>query len=44
MLKTTPDPTEAVADRLHSVAIHLLRQLREEDLSLGLGPAQLSAL
>jgi DNA-binding MarR family transcriptional regulator len=38
------DPTEAVADRLHSVAIHLLRQLREEDLSLGLGPAQLSAL
>jgi len=38
------DPTEAVADRLHSVAIHLLRQLREEDLTLGLGPAQLSAL
>ena len=38
------NPTEAVADRLHSVAIHLLRQLREEDLSLGLGPAQLSAL
>jgi DNA-binding MarR family transcriptional regulator len=35
---------EAVADRLHSVAIHLLRQLRQEDLSLGLGPAQLSAL
>lgn len=44
MLKTTPQPTEAVADRLHSVAIHLLRQLRQEDLSLGLGPAQLSAL
>lgn len=39
-----PNPTEAVADRLHSVAIHLLRQLREEDLSLGLGPAQLSTL
>src|SRR5882757_1510436 len=41
-----PEPTltEAVADRLHSVAIHLLRQLREEDLSLGLGPTQLSAL
>ena len=35
---------EAVADRLHSVAIHLLRQLREEDLTLGLGPTQLSAL
>ncbi|WP_029922931.1 MarR family winged helix-turn-helix transcriptional regulator [Nevskia soli] len=44
MLKTTPEPAEAVADRLHSVAIHLLRQLRQEDLSLGLGPTQLSAL
>ncbi|MFI4982134.1 MAG: MarR family winged helix-turn-helix transcriptional regulator [Nevskiales bacterium] len=39
-----PNATEIVADRLHSVAIHLLRQLRQEDLSLGLGPAQLSAL
>ncbi len=38
------DPTEAVADRLHSAAIHLLRLLRQEDLSLGLGPTQLSAL
>ena len=38
------DPIEAVADRLHSVAIHLLRQLRQEDLALGLGPTQLSAL
>ncbi|MDE0855032.1 MAG: MarR family transcriptional regulator, partial [Nevskia sp.] len=36
--------TEAVADRLHSVAIHLLRELRQEDLALGLGPTQLSAL
>jgi DNA-binding MarR family transcriptional regulator len=35
---------EAVADRLHSAAIHLLRLLREEDLSLKLGPTQLSAL
>jgi DNA-binding MarR family transcriptional regulator len=35
---------ERVADRLHSAAVHLLRLLREEDLSLGLGPAQLSAL
>ena len=45
-VKTMPEPTstEAVADRLHSVAIHLLRQLREEDLTLGLGPTQLSAL
>ena len=38
------DPAEAVADRLHSAAIHLLRLLRQEDLSLGLGPTQLSAL
>ena len=38
------DPTEAVAERLHSAAIHLLRLLRQEDLSLGLGPTQLSAL
>lgn len=35
---------EAVADRLHSAAIHLLRLLREEDLGLKLGPTQLSAL
>jgi DNA-binding MarR family transcriptional regulator len=33
-----------VADQLHSAAIHLLRHLREEDLALGLGPLQLSAL
>lgn len=39
-----PASTEAVADRLHSVAIHLLRELRQEDLALGLGPTQLSAL
>jgi DNA-binding MarR family transcriptional regulator len=39
-----PGGVEAVAERLHSVAIHLLRQLRQEDESLGLGPAQLSAL
>jgi len=34
----------AVADQLHSAAIHLLRQLREEDVALGLGPLQLSVL
>jgi len=39
-----PHSTETVADRLHSAAIHLLRLLREEDLSLNLGPTQLSAL
>ena len=34
----------AVADRLHSAAIHLLRALRREDHALGVGPAKLSAL
>jgi DNA-binding MarR family transcriptional regulator len=38
-----PDP-EAVADHLHSAAIHLLRTLRRTDARLGVGPAQLSAL
>src|SRR5258706_12453698 len=32
------------ADRLHSAAIHLLRQLRVRDRESGVGPAQLSAL
>ena len=35
---------EAVADRLHSAAIHLLRRVRRQDVASGLGPAQLSAL
>jgi DNA-binding MarR family transcriptional regulator len=34
----------AVADRLHSAAIHLLRRVRRQDVASGLGPAQLSAL
>ena len=33
-----------IADQLHSVAIHLLRQLRVRDRESGIGPAQLSAL
>ena len=33
-----------LADALHSTAIHLLRQVRMEDRSSGIGPAQLSAL
>lgn len=33
-----------LADAVHSAAIHLLRQLRTEDRSAGIGPAQLSAL
>lgn len=39
-----PDRAYAVAERLHSVAIHLLRRLRVEDVSAGIGPARLSAL
>jgi DNA-binding MarR family transcriptional regulator len=35
---------EAVADRLHSAAIHLLRRAREHDEESGLSPARLSAL
>lgn len=34
----------ALADRLHSAAIHLLRRVRKEDASTGEGPARLSAL
>jgi hypothetical protein len=34
----------AVADQLHSAAIHLLRRLRRRDIETGVGPAQLSAL
>lgn len=36
--------TEALADRLHSAAIHLLRLVRVQDATAGIGPAQLSAL
>ncbi|MFZ0952341.1 MAG: MarR family transcriptional regulator [Candidatus Sulfotelmatobacter sp.] len=36
--------TIAAADRLHSVAIHLLRRVRQQDVASGVGPAQLSAL
>jgi DNA-binding MarR family transcriptional regulator len=35
---------EAVADRLHSAAVHLLRRVRREDEGSGLSPARLSAL
>ena len=35
---------EALADRLHSTAIHLLRLVRGQDAASGIGPAQLSAL
>jgi DNA-binding MarR family transcriptional regulator len=36
--------TAAVADRLHSAAIHLLRRVRKQDAATGEGPARLSAL
>ncbi len=39
----TPSVT-AVADRLHSAAVHLLRRVRKQDIQTGIGPAQLSAL
>jgi len=43
--KISPD-AEAyrIADLLHSAAIHLLRKVRAQDRSAGIGPAQLSAL
>ena len=39
-----PVVEQAVADRLHSAAIRLLRRLRIQDRASGVGPAQLSAL
>ena len=39
-----PHRARAVADRLHSAAIHLLRRVRRYDPELGVGPAALSAL
>jgi DNA-binding MarR family transcriptional regulator len=42
---TEPRPeATAVADRLHSAAIHLLRRVRKQDVATGEGPARLSAL
>ena len=38
------DPDVALADRLHSAAIHLLRRLRTEDDASGLTAPRLSAL
>ncbi|HEX6161013.1 MAG TPA: MarR family transcriptional regulator [Thermoanaerobaculia bacterium] len=39
----SPQP-EVLADQLHSAAIHLLRQLRREDDSIGISAPRLSAL
>ena len=35
---------ELLADRLHSVSIHLLRRVRRADAATGISPAELSAL
>src|SRR5437667_5602356 len=37
-------PVRAIADRLHSAAIHLLRRLRVEDKAMGLSGPRTSAL
>lgn len=43
--ESSPHPdAQAVADRLHSAAIHLLRRVRKQDAATGEGPARLSAL
>ena len=36
--------TDAIADRLHSIAIHLLRRVRAEDVHMGLSAPRASAL
>lgn len=41
--RTRPEAA-AVADRLHSAAIHLLRRVRIQDEATGISPARLSAL
>jgi DNA-binding MarR family transcriptional regulator len=41
---TRAQDAEALADQLHSAAIHLLRQLRKEDDASGLSAPRLSAL
>jgi DNA-binding MarR family transcriptional regulator len=42
--RSSPASRTAVADALHSAAVHLLRQVRAEDVESGIGPAKLSAL
>ncbi|AHG92523.1 regulatory protein MarR (plasmid) [Gemmatirosa kalamazoonensis] len=44
VLPPADDTAVAVADRLHSAAIHLLRSLRREDVRTGLTAPRLSAL
>ncbi len=42
--RQAPASSRAVADRLHSAAIHLLRRLRVEDKAIGLSGPRASAL
>ena len=42
--RTSTNRRTAIADALHSAAIHLLRGVRKEDERTGVGPARLSAL
>ena len=42
--RTSVNRRLAVADALHSAAIHVLRGVRKEDERTGVGPARLSAL
>jgi DNA-binding MarR family transcriptional regulator len=44
MTSSASPNTFAVADAVHSAAIHLLRGVRKEDERTGIGPARLSAL
>jgi DNA-binding MarR family transcriptional regulator len=44
MSDATAKTASAVADALHSAAIHLLRGVRKEDVGAGIGPARLSVL
>ena len=41
---TSPQGAEALADRLHSAALHLLRRLRTQDAAIGLTAPAASAL
>jgi DNA-binding MarR family transcriptional regulator len=42
-IRSRTEPS-GLADRLHSIAIHLLRRVRKQDARTGEGPARLSAL
>jgi len=42
--KAAASTVEAIANDLHSAAIHLLRRVRKQDTKTGEGPARLSAL